>query len=66
MESRETHDYDPIAERPGTIIGPYKLLEQIGEGGFAEYCQRNHYNTVSGVPKQPFQQKLVTNCTSSL
>jgi serine/threonine protein kinase/tetratricopeptide (TPR) repeat protein len=21
-------------ERPGTIIGPYKLLEQIGEGGF--------------------------------
>ncbi len=25
---------DPISERPGTIIGPYKLLEQIGEGGF--------------------------------
>ncbi len=24
----------PIVERPGTIIGPYKLLEQIGEGGF--------------------------------
>ena len=23
----------PIAERPGTIIGPYKLLQQIGEGG---------------------------------
>jgi serine/threonine protein kinase/tetratricopeptide (TPR) repeat protein len=23
-----------ISERPGTIIGPYKLLEQIGEGGF--------------------------------
>src|SRR5262249_42392331 len=23
-----------ITERPGTIIGPYKLLEQIGEGGF--------------------------------
>jgi serine/threonine protein kinase/Tfp pilus assembly protein PilF len=21
-------------ERPGTVIGPYKLLEQIGEGGF--------------------------------
>jgi serine/threonine protein kinase/Tfp pilus assembly protein PilF len=24
----------PITERPGTVIGPYKLLEQIGEGGF--------------------------------
>src|SRR5688572_4817145 len=23
----------PLAERPGTIIGPYKLLEQIAEGG---------------------------------
>src|SRR5688500_561931 len=24
---------EPIAERLGTIIGPYKLLEHIGEGG---------------------------------
>jgi eukaryotic-like serine/threonine-protein kinase len=24
----------PINERAGTVIGPYKLLEQIGEGGF--------------------------------
>src|SRR5215471_14290740 len=24
----------PLIERPGTVIGPYKLLEQIGEGGF--------------------------------
>jgi serine/threonine protein kinase/tetratricopeptide (TPR) repeat protein len=24
---------EPIAERPGSIIGPYKLLQQIGEGG---------------------------------
>jgi serine/threonine protein kinase/tetratricopeptide (TPR) repeat protein len=23
----------PISERPGSIIGPYKLMEQIGEGG---------------------------------
>jgi serine/threonine protein kinase len=23
----------PIAEGPGSVIGPYKLLEQIGEGG---------------------------------
>jgi eukaryotic-like serine/threonine-protein kinase len=26
-----THE---VAERPGTEIGPYKLLEQIGDGGF--------------------------------
>src|SRR5271166_6341269 len=25
---------EPMREGPGTIIGPYKLLEQIGEGGF--------------------------------
>jgi serine/threonine protein kinase/tetratricopeptide (TPR) repeat protein len=25
---------DRVTERPGTVIGPYKLLEQIGEGGF--------------------------------
>src|SRR5262245_35629516 len=24
----------PRAEGPGTVIGPYKLLEPIGEGGF--------------------------------
>ncbi len=24
----------PIAEGPGTVIGPYKLSQQIGEGGF--------------------------------
>jgi eukaryotic-like serine/threonine-protein kinase len=26
--------YAPIAERPGAMVGPYKLMEQIGEGGF--------------------------------
>ena len=25
----------PITEKPGTTIGPYKLLEQIGEGAWA-------------------------------
>jgi tetratricopeptide (TPR) repeat protein len=25
---------EPISEGPGTVIGSYKLLEQIGEGGF--------------------------------
>jgi WD40 repeat protein/serine/threonine protein kinase len=29
-----TVDEPLIQETPGTVIGPYKLLEQIGEGGF--------------------------------
>ena len=28
-----TIDIPPIAERPGTEIGPYKLIQEIGEGG---------------------------------
>src|SRR5262245_2637709 len=30
----DTIDEPSIVETPGTVIGPYKLLEQIGEGGF--------------------------------
>src|SRR5262249_5865539 len=29
-----TVDALPVSAGPGTVIGPYKLLEQIGEGGF--------------------------------
>jgi len=29
-----TIDDPPVTEKSGTMIGPYKLLEQIGEGGF--------------------------------
>src|SRR5262245_5458013 len=29
----ETIDFAPSAEAPGMVIGPYKLIEQIGEGG---------------------------------
>src|SRR5882724_10275503 len=25
--------FESLSERPGTMIGPYKLLQQIGEGG---------------------------------
>jgi serine/threonine protein kinase len=28
-----TVDEQPLTEQPGTVIGPYKLLQQIGEGG---------------------------------
>ena len=28
-----TLDQRPLSERSGSIIGPYKLLQQIGEGG---------------------------------
>src|SRR6516165_8479732 len=28
-----TVDQPAVTERPGSIIGPYKLLQQIGEGG---------------------------------
>src|SRR5262245_52663162 len=30
----ETIERSPITEKPGDSIGPYKLMEQIGEGGF--------------------------------
>src|SRR5262245_28762720 len=29
-----TGDEPPVREAPGTVIGPYQLLEQLGEGGF--------------------------------
>jgi WD40 repeat protein/serine/threonine protein kinase len=29
-----TAGYETLTEGPGTVIGPYKLMEQIGEGGF--------------------------------
>jgi serine/threonine-protein kinase len=32
-ESRIATLDDSVHESPGTVIGPYKLLEQIGEGG---------------------------------
>ena len=33
-DQQATADEASVSERPGAVIGPYKLLEQIGEGGF--------------------------------
>jgi hypothetical protein len=47
---------DPITERPGTVIGPYKLLEAIGEGGMV----KAHETTLSS------GQEFVAGSTASL
>jgi serine/threonine protein kinase len=33
LRDQQTGAYEQAAEKPGTVIGPYKLMEPIGEGG---------------------------------
>src|SRR6267142_1209570 len=37
---------ESASERPGAIIGPYKLLEQIGEGGFGVVYMAEHLHPI--------------------
>jgi serine/threonine protein kinase/tetratricopeptide (TPR) repeat protein len=54
----------PIRERPGAVIGAYKLMEQIGEGGFgivfmAEQTQPVHRKVALKVVKPGMDSKQV-------
>ncbi len=55
---------EPAAERPGTVIGPYKLLQQIGEGGMgvvwmAEQTQPVHRKVALKVIKPGMDSRQV-------
>src|SRR5712692_6379101 len=52
-----TIDEPDASERPGTVIGPYKLLQQIGEGGFGTVFMAEQ--------TQPVQRKVALKLIKS-
>src|SRR5262249_15026344 len=63
-EVTTTADLSPAAERPGAVIGPYKLLEPIGEGGMgvvymAEQTQPIRRKVALKIIKPGMDTKLV-------
>src|SRR5688572_25941194 len=57
-------DFPPISERPVTVIGPYKLLQQIGEGGMgvvfmAEQTQPIHRTVALKIIKPGMDSRQV-------
>ncbi len=64
FEPAPTVDLPPDPEKPGTVIGPYKLLQQIGEGGMgtvflAEQTQPVHRKVALKVIKPGMDSRQV-------
>ena len=64
-----TVDMPATSEQPGTVIGPYKLLQQIGEGGpelhprAADYGQHGYHPAQNDVLPAVTNQKMSCSFT---
>src|SRR5262245_50571419 len=54
-DAERTVDLPPAAEAPGRVVGPYKLVEQIGEGGMGAVWMAQQTEPV----KRPVALKLI-------